>query len=161
MAADEIPIRWATGPEDVQGAVAVREHVFCGEQGVPRAHELDGLDDAAMHLVALAPGESRVIATLRLLLNGSVARVGRVAVEPEWRRRGIASRMLDEAVAAARARGCTRARLAAQTQATGLYERAGFAVESDSFEEAGIAHVWMGANLTPEHHGAARERAEA
>lgn len=28
-----------------------------------------------------------------------------------------------------------------------LYERAGFAVESDVFEEAGIPHVWMGRAL--------------
>jgi len=141
-------MRWATGPEELQGAVSVREQVFCREQGVPRADELDGLDDDALHLVVLAPEESRVIATLRLLFSGSCARVGRVAVERDWRRRGIASRMLEEAVATARMRGCTEARLAAQVQATGLYERAGFAIESDPFEQAGIVHVWMGCRLT-------------
>jgi predicted GNAT family N-acyltransferase len=55
--------------------------------------------------------------------------------------------MLDMALAAARERGCREARLAAQMQATGLYERAGFSVESDPFQEAGIAHVWMGRSL--------------
>jgi len=150
VGAAEIPIRWATRPEELLGAVSVREEVFCREQGVPRAEELDGLDDDALHLVALAPDESCVIATLRLLLAGGIARVGRVAVERDWRRQGIASRMLDAAVATARARGCTQARLAAQTQATGLYERAGFAIESEPFEEAGIAHVWMGCQLTPD-----------
>jgi putative N-acetyltransferase (TIGR04045 family) len=147
MGAAEIPIRWATGPEELQGAVRVREQVFCVEQGVPRADELDGLDDEALHLVALAPEESRIIATLRLLFSGSRARVGRVAVERDWRRQGIASRMLEEAVGTARARGCTEARLAAQVQATGIYERAGFVIESDPFEQAGIAHVWMGCRL--------------
>ncbi|HTQ69193.1 MAG TPA: hypothetical protein VMI13_10935 [Solirubrobacteraceae bacterium] len=47
----------------------------------------------------------------------------------------------------ARAEGCTRARLAAQTGAIGIYEGAGFAVESGTFQEAGIEHVWMGREL--------------
>ncbi len=149
MADPEIPIRWASGPEDVQGAFAVRERVFCGEQGVPKEEEIDGRDEDALHLVALDPDGRRVIGTLRLLLDADSAKVGRVAVEREWRRRGIALRMLGLALAAARERGCVRARLAAQLEAVALYEQAGFAVESDVFEEAGIPHVWMGQRLTP------------
>jgi ElaA protein len=145
----EIPIRWARGPEDVRGAFAVRERVFCGEQGVPREEEIDGRDQEALHLVALDPQGARVIGTLRLLLDADSAKVGRVAVEREWRRRGIALRMLGLALAAARDRGCVRVRLAAQLEAVALYEQAGFAVESDVFEEAGIAHVWMGRRLAP------------
>jgi predicted GNAT family N-acyltransferase len=91
-----------------------------------------------------------VVGTLRLLLGGGVAKVGRVAVERDWRRRGIASRMLNLALARARERGCQQARLASQLDATALYERAGFIVESDPFEEAGIAHVWMSRRLTPD-----------
>jgi predicted GNAT family N-acyltransferase len=142
MGAPEVSIRWAAGAEDVCGAVAVREQVFCREQGVARSDELDGLDDHAEHLVALQPG-GHVIGTLRLLLDGSGVKVGRVAVEREWRGRGIASRMLEVALERARERGCREARLAAQLVATGLYERAGFTVESEPFEQAGIVHVWM------------------
>ncbi|MGD0455571.1 MAG: GNAT family N-acetyltransferase [Solirubrobacteraceae bacterium] len=145
----EIPIRWARGSEDVRGAFAVRERVFCGEQGVPREQEIDARDEDALHLVALDPQGSRVIGTLRLLLDADSAKVGRVAVEREWRRRGIALRMLELALSAARERGCVRVRLAAQLEAVALYEQAGFAVESDLFEEAGIPHVWMGLRLTP------------
>ena len=140
----EILVRWSRGPEDLRGAIAVREQVFCREQGVPREEELDGRDAEALHVVAFAPGSERVIATLRLLLDGARAKVGRVAVESDWRRRGIASRMLELALAGARERGACEARLAAQLQATGVYERAGFVIESDEFEEAGIPHVWMG-----------------
>ncbi|HWJ49898.1 MAG TPA: MSMEG_0567/Sll0786 family nitrogen starvation N-acetyltransferase [Solirubrobacteraceae bacterium] len=146
MAADEIDIRWASEPDDVPGAIALRKHVFCREQGVPIEEEIDGLDDDAEHLVALAPqdGGERVIGTARLLVGGGNAKIGRVAVERDWRRRGIAARMLQLALLRARERGCTRARLAAQLDAVALYEQAGFAVESDEFEEAGIPHVWMG-----------------
>jgi predicted GNAT family N-acyltransferase len=137
-------IRWAAVPADVRGAFALRERVFCDEQGVPREEEIDVRDEDALHLVTLAPDGQQVIGTLRLLLDGEVAKVGRVAVAREWRRRGIALRMLALALAAARARGCEQVRLAAQLEAVALYERAGFAVESDLFEEAGIQHVWMG-----------------
>lgn len=145
----EIAIRWASTPEELEGALAVREQVFCREQGVPRSEELDGLDGDALHLVALQPDGERVIGTLRLLLAGPTARIGRVAVERDSRRRGIASGMLEQALARARERGCRQVRLAAQLDATELYERAGFAIESEPFDEAGISHVWMGLTLTP------------
>jgi predicted GNAT family N-acyltransferase len=131
----------------------VREQVFCREQGVSKEEELDGLDDQALHLVAVGPEGDRVIGTLRVLLAGREAKIGRVAVERRWRCRGIASRMLEMALAGARERGCSRARLAAQVQATHLYEQAGFAIESEPFEEAGIAHVWMGRRLEPTSGG--------
>jgi predicted GNAT family N-acyltransferase len=59
----------------------------------------------------------------------------------------VASRMLALAVARARALGCVSVRLAAQIEAAEVYRQAGFAVESDVFEEAGIPHVWMGLAL--------------
>jgi predicted GNAT family N-acyltransferase len=143
----EVRIRWATGSEDVRGALLVRDQVFCCEQGVPRSEERDALDDSALHLVAVQPDGARVIGTLRLLLAGDLAKIGRVAVERPWRRRGIASRMLELALAVAIERGCVQARLAAQLDATALYEGAGFSVESEPFDDAGIAHVWMGRSL--------------
>jgi predicted GNAT family N-acyltransferase len=145
--AREIPIRWAAGPDDIAGAFALRLEVFCDEQGVPREEEIDGHDPHALHLVALDPATGRVIGTLRLLLDGSRAKVGRVAVARSWRRRGIALRMLALALERARREGCSQARLAAQVQATAVYEQAGFHVESEPFEQAGITHVWMGCSL--------------
>ncbi len=143
----EVAIRWAERRGDLLGALKVREQVFCSEQGVPRDEELDGLDERALHVVAVERDAGTVIGTLRLLFAGSTAKIGRVAVEREWRARGIASRMLALALAEARERGCHDARLASQLEATGLYERHGFTVASQPFDEAGIAHVWMGRRL--------------
>src|ERR1700730_16298631 len=140
MEALETRLRWALTPEEVRDALRVREQVFCREQGVPRELEIDGRDGTALHLLAVEAEGERVIGTLRLLLGEDVAKVGRVAVERYWRRRGIASRMLDLALARARERGFEQARLASQLDATGLYERAGFGVESESFDEGGIGH---------------------
>ena len=146
QAGEEI-IRWTDEDVLLQAAFALREEVFCDEPGVPREEELDGHDAEAAHLVAIAGEPGEVIGTLRLLRDGDTAKVGRVAVRRSRRRRGVASRMLQMAVERAAAEGCTRARLAAQTQATSVYEAAGFAVESGPFQEAGIEHVWMGRAL--------------
>jgi len=153
MSAAGFSIRWAGGPQDIRAAQAVRFEVFCREQGVPVEEELDGLDEQALHVLAherlQGGGEGPLIATLRLLVSGEQAKVGRVAVQEAWRRRGIASEMLTLALARAQELGCTRARLAAQLEAAALYEQSGFGVESEVFQEAGIAHVWMGRSLTP------------
>jgi len=140
-------VRWVAAATELEGALALREEVFCGEQGVPRELEFDGRDADALHVVALAPGRNDVVGTLRLLLEGEQAKIGRVAVARDWRGRGIASRMLEIALTHARATGARRARLAAQIDARALYARAGFLVESEPFQEAGIAHVWMGLAL--------------
>jgi predicted GNAT family N-acyltransferase len=148
MADEPIEIRWAYGlaDDDVQAAFALREDVFHGEQHVPLEEELDELDRDAQHLVAL-DSDGRVIGTLRLLSFGDEAKIGRVVVAADWRRRRIASQMLHIALARAREQRFTRVRLAAQIVAVALYEQAGFAVESEPFDEAGIAHVWMGQQL--------------
>jgi predicted GNAT family N-acyltransferase len=149
MESERIEIHWSTAPAELRGAIDVRREVFCREQGVSLVEEVDGLDDEAEHLVALALDGRTVIGTLRLLVDGDSAKIGRVAVERSWRRRGIAARMLELALARASSRGCKRARLAAQIDAVALYEQAGFDIQSDEFQEAGIAHVWMGRTLTP------------
>jgi predicted GNAT family N-acyltransferase len=146
MAEEQAAICWARDAEDLSGAFALREAVFYGEQNVPLQDELDELDCDAQHLVALDP-DGRVIGTLRLLSFGEDAKIGRVAVAADRRRRGIASQMLAIALARAHEQGFRRVRLAAQVAAVALYQSAGFAVESEPFEEAGIPHVWMGLRL--------------
>jgi predicted GNAT family N-acyltransferase len=157
---DEPTLRWAEHPDDLVGALAVRERVFCDEQGVSREDEVDGRDAEAAHLIAREPGGREVIATLRVLVDGSVAKIGRVAVERAWRRRGLALRMLEMALEQARGQGCERASLAAQVDAIELYRRVGFAVESAPFEEAGITHVWMGSALGRSRPGLRPGRAD-
>lgn len=144
-----VEIRWARDAADLEQAIAVRERVFIVEQRVPLEEELDGHDEEALHLLAIGAGGGSAVGTLRLLFDGETVKVGRVAVDREWRGRGIAARMIDVALQEARARGASRARLASQLAVVALYERAGFAVESGVFEEAGIPHVWMGRELGP------------
>lgn len=125
------------------GIRAVREQVFIQEQHVPVALEWDGLDDEAIHVVALDK-HNQVIGTARILQDGHI---GRMAVLPVWRHQGVGSAMLQELLMIARQRKLPKVYLHAQTSATGFYERHGFHVLGEEFMDAGIPHRHMERHL--------------
>lgn len=101
----------------------------------------DGRDPEATHVVAVDDG--RVVGTCRLLFQNHVARLGRLAVEPDMRRDGVGAQILDAASRASLHAGAERIELHAQTYAHELYERDGYEDCGDEFIEEGIAHVAM------------------
>jgi predicted GNAT family N-acyltransferase len=115
--------------------------VFSGEQGVSIAADRDGRDGESTHLVAVE--RDRVIGTCRLLFRGGVARLGRLAVEPDRRGDGIGAAILREADRIARAAGSEAISLHAQTYAKELYLRDGYEERGAAFVEEGIEHVSM------------------
>ncbi|MDE0055928.1 MAG: GNAT family N-acetyltransferase [Gammaproteobacteria bacterium] len=123
--------------------MVVRNAVFVDEQGVPPELESDGRDAEATHFLA-TDEFGNPVGTARLLADGQI---GRIAVLPEFRRRGIARRLLGLAMDSARARGDRRVWLHAQTDATGLYLQAGFRFVGERFMEAGILHIGMERDL--------------
>jgi predicted GNAT family N-acyltransferase len=137
-----IEVRPARDQSEGDAALALRHDVFCGEQGVSLEEELDGRDDEALHLVIVDDGA--VVGTCRLLAEGPEVKLGRMAVAPSHRGRGLAAALLVEADARARELGARRIALAAQLGAQSLYERAGYAAYGDVFLDAGIEHVMMG-----------------
>jgi predicted GNAT family N-acyltransferase len=134
-------VRPARDAAEVRAALDLRHEVFVVEQRVPVEEELDEHDDTALHLVAVEGG--RLVATARVVMDGGTAKLGRVAVAREARRRGIASQLIELGEAEARARGATRIALAAQTGALALYERAGYTAYGERFMDAGIEHLMM------------------
>jgi ElaA protein len=136
-----IEVRPARDETEVAAALALREEVFCSEQGVSLADELDGLDDEALHIVALENGAT--VGTCRLVTEGTTVKLGRMAVARQARGRGLAGALLAEADARARDLGAKRIALAAQLGAQSIYERAGYVPYGDVFLDAGIEHVMM------------------
>ncbi len=126
---------------DLATCLALRHLVFVAEQGVPVEEEADEHDPAATHF--LARDGAAPVGTARVVYLGEVAKIGRVSVLPGYRGRGVGAALIEAALAHARGRGAPLARLGAQVQAIGFYERLGFTVASAPYDDAGIAHVDM------------------
>jgi ElaA protein len=129
--------------EQLDQAIAIRLAVFVEEQGVSRALEIDGHDDAARHLLALQGGEPVGTLRLRRVEQGRVAKIERVAVLPRARVAKVGQALVEAALAVARAAGAETATLHAQTAVQGFYARLGFMAFGPEFMEDGIWHVAM------------------
>lgn len=136
-----LTVREARDPGEVAAAMALRRKVFCGEQGVSRTEEFDGLDDEATQVVAL--DESGVVATCRLRFTDAGSKLERMAVAKRLRGLGAGAALLSGAERIALERGAERVVLHAQTRARGFYASGGYEAEGDTFLEAGIEHVRM------------------
>lgn len=123
---------------------AIRRRVFIEEQRVPEELEWDCLDQAAQHFLAFDNGQ-HAIGCARLLAGG---KVGRMAVSPEWRRRGVGRALLQAAITACRRQGCAQVVLSAQVEAMPFYEAAGFVACSGVYMDAGIPHRDMTLSLS-------------
>lgn len=141
-----IEVRPTRDDSEVAAALVLREEVFVGEQGVSLAEERDGRDEEALHLVVVDDGV--VVATCRLLVEGTTVKLGRMAVSRTRRGLGLARALITEAEARARELGAERMVLAAQLSAQALYDRAGYDAYGDVFLDAGIEHVMMAKTLS-------------
>lgn len=131
---------WATLGRD---ATQLRMAVFVQEQGIDPEIELDEHDATAVHAVAYNL-LGQAVATGRLLYEApGDARIGRMAVDRVVRGQRWGRMVLDALVDAARSRGDAAVTLHAQRSAEGFYRRAGFEVQGEPFEEAGIPHITM------------------
>ena len=128
-------------------AAPVRRRVFIEEQGIPVALEWDVLDRSSHHIVAVTVHDGP-IGTVRLTPH---AHVGRMAVLPPWRRRGIGTRLLQAALKEAAAAGLEAVALAAQLPAIPFYEKLGFEPYGEVFQDVGIPHRMMRRALEPPH----------
>ena len=120
-----------------------RQAIFVVEQRCAYP-DLDGRDEDARHLL-LWSGEV-LAGYLRLMPFPDEARVaiGRVAVAPEFRRRGFGRRLMNQAL-----RLCERQYsghavvLGAQTYLAGFYASLGFAAVSPPYDDYGVPHIDM------------------
>ena len=129
-------VAWAA----VQAVLSdLRRQVFVLELGVPENLEWDGLDPDCMHLLA-SDCLGRPLGCARIKPNGQI---GRMAVLPGHRGRGIGTALLHAALDAARAAGMEQIFLHAQIHAAPFYQRRGFVPIGGVFTEAGIPHLEM------------------
>jgi ElaA protein len=127
-------------PATLYALLRLRVNVFVVEQHCPYP-ELDGrdLEPATLHLWLEQAGAPT--AYLRILAEpDGTARIGRVVVAPAHRGRGLARRLLAEALARLPGRPCV---LDAQSHLVDFYAEFGFTSVGDEFLEDGIPHISM------------------
>jgi predicted GNAT family N-acyltransferase len=139
MAEPSFNVRRATWRDDQGALQSVRLPVFVVEQKVDAREEFDAVDLVCQHILA-EDAEGKAIGTGRIDAHG---KIGRMAVLPSWRKRGVGKEILTKALQIAREQGLTRVYLHAQVTAMGFYEAAGFVGFGERFVEAGIEHLSM------------------
>ena len=147
-----VSVRTARGAEEVRAARDLRIKVFCDEQGVDPALEVDGLDDQSTQIVAV--DESRVVATCRLRYPepddnrdshgmSGICKLERMVVDRRLRGQGVGARLLVGAEKEARRTGAEAMVLNSQLRAQEFYASNGYEPEGETFMDAGIEHIRM------------------
>jgi len=137
-------VRTCTTAADRAEAMRIRFAVFVEEQRVPPELETDAYDVMAIHLLAVEEETGEPIGTARIVDVGSgVAKIGRIAVLPDYRGSGVGASLMRVALDRARGTGHNVALLDAQLPVLGFYERLGFVAEGPVFDDAGIPHRRM------------------
>ena len=129
------------GTEDLSEPFAIRRAVFIEEQGVPEAEEYDAFDEQALHLMVYADGEPA--ATGRFWFDGSVFKIGRLAVKKECRGQKLGDLALRVLIYKAFSTGAEELHISAQTYIMPFYRKFGFREYGEEYMEAGIPHWAM------------------
>lgn len=123
---------------------AIREAVFMSEQGVSAKQEWDGLDETCRHALALnAKGDAIGCGRITLPKGRTPARIGRLAVLPEWRGKMVGTALLEALLDHARDMHYPQVMVNAQVQALPFYHRFGFEEDGKEFLDAGMPHIKM------------------
>ena len=125
-----------------QDAKLIRTQVFICEQGITEADEWDDQDVISQHFVIY--NQDQPIATARLLQNHSV---GRVAVVKAYRGQGLGQMIMLEIISYAQKQDLSILTLSSQVHAISFYEKLGFTVQGNPYDECGISHIEMTMNL--------------
>lgn len=129
---------------ELYGILQLRNAVFIVEQNCVY-QDIDQEDAEALHL--FLSSENSIIACLRILppaLHHPNPRIGRVAVKPSERRKGISTRMMQDAISECKTLWPDRPiHISAQEYLLDFYGSLGFVAEGETYLEDGIAHRAM------------------
>lgn len=127
--------------EEFPQALEIRIKVFVEEQNVPLEEEHDCYDMVAQHFGVFL-GE-QLVGTGRLVLQGRVGKIGRVAILSEFRGRGLGNGLVRTILTTGQRQGLREFVLGAQIQAMNFYANLGFVAEGEVFLDGGIPHRTM------------------
>jgi len=139
---NDLKIMQISSEADMESAFKIRRLVFCEEQKVDEKEEFDGLDNQCrQYLVKRA---ENAIATARIRnKDHKLIKIERVAVLKENRGKGIGQELMKWIIRDVKLGGGETLALHSQCHAQSFYEGLGFKKIGNTFEEAGIPHVYM------------------
>lgn len=142
MTADDIQFITTNWQQKNKELKQVRSAVFIEEQHVPENMEWDEFDSQSIHFLVLQ--NNTAIATARLKPDGQI---GRIAVMKNYRRKGIAKKLLTTVISHAKNNNYNMVYLHAQKQAIDFYKQFGFIINGEEFIDANIRHQCMFKNF--------------
>ena len=121
-------------------AIKIRFQVFVVELNIPQVLECDSFDKTSCHYLVF--NNSIPVATARWRETAKGIKLERFAVLKESRGTGFGSSLLKRILSDLKPKG-KRIYLHSQISSVFLYEKNGFFITGEQFEEAGIAHLLM------------------
>ncbi|MBE9028829.1 GNAT family N-acetyltransferase [filamentous cyanobacterium LEGE 11480] len=151
MQSNRYSFKLALSAAEIQGYFALRQAIFCEEQGVFHGSDVDEIDATAYPIVAIdheAAPDQQVVGVVRIYEETSRHWYGgRLGVHPDYRRVGrIGKGLIDKAVTTANTWGCEQFLATVQLQNVRFFQR----LHWDSLQELdlhGLPHHLMQADL--------------
>lgn len=120
----------------------IRKEVFVEEQNVPLEIEVDEFEKESVNIILLM--DNRPLGTVRYRdIGEGTAKIERMAVRKIARGLHLGQALMNFAHIHAEENGFKRTKLGAQVHALNFYEKMGYEVTSDEFDDAGIPHKYM------------------
>lgn len=129
------------GNGDISEPLNIRREVFIEEQGCQESEDRDGFDESALHLIVYV--DEMPAATGRIWHDGSVFRIGRLAVIKRYRKQGVGDLALRLLLYKAFNSGAEELFVNAQVYIKELYKKFGFKECGEEFIDAGLPHIPM------------------
>lgn len=141
-----ITIHQVSTDQDMQHCFTIRFNVFVKGQAVPIEEELDGHDPSSDHYLLLSYGVPAGTARVRFV--DGVAKIERVAILENYQGQGLGREIMQFILSDLRQRSAVQTvKLGSQVHAIPFYEKLGFVVCSEVYQDAGIAHKDMKLDL--------------
>lgn len=122
----------------------IRTSVFTLEQGADKEQEFDRFDEVGAPAVfALLFDEGKAAGTARLVLNEKGYKLGRVAVEKDFRGKGYGDVLVRTLLEKAFSMGAGEVFVDAQNHAVPFYEKIGFKIIGGEITDRGLSHIQM------------------
>ena len=126
--------------------LALRQAVLRAPLGM-NLYEEDLTSELDAQFFIYSAGNEIIGCILALPTDYNTLRLKQMAVSPDHQKKGIGQALIEAVETFATANGYTKLFFHARESAIPFYEKLGFQVLSDTFEEVGIPHKKMGKNL--------------